>query len=61
MTNGLFHVRYPVKAYKGYLDRPIERIGLKPDFVVRQNVQDLVKGRDTVLEAARSYLIEQSQ
>lgn len=61
MINGLYHVRYPVKAYKGYLDRPIERIGLTPDVVVRQSAADLAIGRDTVLEAARTYLIEQSK
>jgi len=58
LKNGLYKVRFPVKAYKGYLDRPIERIGLVPDVPVRQNTQDLIKGRDTVLEAARQYLLE---
>ncbi|GAH08364.1 unnamed protein product [marine sediment metagenome] len=57
MTNGLYHVRYPVKAYKGYLDRPIERIRLIPDFDLRQNAVDLANGRDTVLESARKYLL----
>jgi len=31
LKNGLYKVRYPVKAYRGHLDRPIERIGLQPD------------------------------
>ena len=57
-TNGLFNVRYSVKAYRGFLDRPIERRGLEPDVSLRQNAADLVKGRDTVLEAARNFLLQ---
>jgi len=57
LTNDLYKVRYPVKAYKGYLDRPIERRGLEPDFPVKQNAQDLAAGRDTVLEAAKRYFL----
>jgi carboxyl-terminal processing protease len=57
LTNGLFKVRYPVKAYKGSLDRPIERRGLEPDVPVRQSARDLAAGRDTVLEAAKRYLL----
>lgn len=59
LTNGLFKVQYPVKAYRGYLDRPIERRGLEPDVLVRQNAGDLAAGRDTVLEMAKRYLLEQ--
>ncbi len=58
LTNGLFRVQYPVKAYQGYLDRPIERRGLEPDVVVTPNAQDLADGRDTVLETAKKYLLE---
>ena len=58
LKNGLYAVTFPVKAYTGYLDRPIERRGLEPDVPLRQNAQDLAAGRDTVLEAARRYLVE---
>jgi len=61
LKNGLFKVSFPVRAYTGYLDRPIERVGLVPDVLVRQNAQDLVERRDTVLEAARQYLLEDSR
>ena len=60
LTNGLFKVRYPVKAYRGFLQRPIERRGLEPDVPVRQNARDLAVGRDTVLEAAKRYLLERT-
>lgn len=56
LKNGLYAARYPVKAYTGFLDRPIERRGIEPDFAVVQTATDLVAGTDTVLEAARSYL-----
>ena len=58
LKNGLYKVRFPVKAYKGYLDRPIERFGLKPDVPIFQNAQDLIERRDTVLQAAKQYLLE---
>ncbi len=58
LKNGLYAVTFPVKAYTGYLDRPIERRGLEPDVPLRQNAQDLAAGRDTVLEAAKRYLVE---
>ena len=54
-------VTFPVKAYRGFLDRPIERRGLEPDVPLRQTAEDLAAGRDTVLEAARRYLLERSQ
>jgi carboxyl-terminal processing protease len=57
LVNGFYHVRFPVKAYRGYLDRPIERHGLEPDVRLKQNAEDLAAGRDTVLEAARGYLV----
>ncbi|MHC4715295.1 MAG: carboxypeptidase-like regulatory domain-containing protein, partial [Planctomycetota bacterium] len=58
LKNGLYKVRFPVKAYKGFLDRPIERRGLEPDVPIRQRAADLAAGRDTVLEAARSFLVD---
>jgi C-terminal processing protease CtpA/Prc len=58
LTNGLFRVQFPIKAYTGYLDRPIERTGLVPDVPLMQNARDLAQGRDTVLEAARQYLLQ---
>lgn len=57
VAGGLFQVTYPVKAYTGFLDRPIERLGIEPDEPIRQNAHDLSRGVDTVLEAARKYLV----
>ena len=59
LKNGLHCVTFPVKAYTGFLDRPIERRGLEPDVPLRQNARDLASGRDTVLEAAKRYLLDQ--
>ena len=56
LTNGLYEVVIPVKAYTGFLDRPIERIGMEPDVAVRLNAADLARGRDTVLETAAAWL-----
>jgi len=61
LKNGHFKVRFPVKAYRGFLDRPIERRGLEPDEPVRQKAKDLARGRDTVLEAARAYLLAKTK
>jgi carboxyl-terminal processing protease len=58
LTNGLYSVVVPVKAYTGFLDRPIERRGLEPDVAVRCNSKDLAAGKDTVLEAAKRYLTQ---
>ena len=58
LKNGLYTVTFPVKAYTGFLDRPIERRGLEPDVPLRQNARDLAAGRDTVLEAAKRYILE---
>ena len=57
LTNGFYTVTFPIKPYAGFLDRWIERRGLEPDVPVRQNARDLAFGRDTVLEAAKSYLL----
>lgn len=59
LPNKLFRVTYSVKSYRGYLDRPIERRGLEPEVRVRQSATDLAEGRDTVLEAAKTWLIQQ--
>jgi C-terminal processing protease CtpA/Prc len=59
LSNGLYKVIVPVKAYTGFLDRPIERRGLEPDVAVRVSAADLAAGRDTVLETARQWLHEQ--
>jgi C-terminal processing protease CtpA/Prc len=56
LTNGLYKVRYPVKAYKGYLNRPIEHIGLKPDVPIKPNAADIASDKDTILQAAKKYL-----
>jgi C-terminal processing protease CtpA/Prc len=60
LTNGFYTVTFPVKPYSGFLNRWIERRGLEPDVPVRQKASDLAAGRDTVLEAARSYLVNLS-
>jgi C-terminal processing protease CtpA/Prc len=56
LTNGLYKVIVPVKAYTGFLDRPIELRGLEPDVPVRCNAKDLADGKDTVLETAKKWL-----
>jgi C-terminal processing protease CtpA/Prc len=56
LTDGLYRVVVPVKAYAGFLDRPIERRGLEPDVEVRCTASDLSRGRDTVAEAAAGWL-----
>jgi C-terminal processing protease CtpA/Prc len=56
LSNGLYKVVVPVKAYNGFLDRPIERRGLEPDVEVRCSAKDLSEGRDTVVEAAAHWL-----
>ncbi|MHC5009799.1 MAG: S41 family peptidase [Planctomycetota bacterium] len=61
LRNFKFRVRFPVKAYRGYLDRPIERLGLVPDVPLRQTAEDLREGRDTVLEAARRSLLAEGR
>ncbi len=61
LKNGLYTVRFAGKAYRGSLDRPIERRGVEPDVPLRQTVADLVARRDTVLEAARAHLLEQGK
>ena len=59
LTNGKFKVRYSVKGYTGFLSRMIERKGLIPDKPVQQSRADLIAGKDTVLEAAKVYLLKE--
>lgn len=56
VLGGTYRVIYSVKAYRGFLDRPIERIGIEPDVVVHHTAESIANGKDEVLEAARSYL-----
>jgi C-terminal processing protease CtpA/Prc len=59
LSNHLYKVRIPVKAYTGSLDRPIESKGLEPDVPVRYNAKALSEGKDTVLETAKKWLLTQ--
>lgn len=56
--NGLYKVTFPVKAYRGFLMRPIERRGLEPDVPLMPNAKDIVVDKDTVLEAAKQHLLK---
>jgi len=58
LKNGLYKVKYLIRLRTGFLDRPIERRGLEPDVEIKQTAEDLAEGRDTVLEAARQYLLK---
>jgi C-terminal processing protease CtpA/Prc len=58
LSNGMYRVEVPVKAYTGFLDRPIERRGLEPDVEVRCTARDLSRGRDTVVETAAAWLAQ---
>ena len=58
LANALYKVTFSVKAYDGFLGRPIERTGLEPDVSIRPNARDLANGRDTVAEAAVGWLKE---
>jgi RNA polymerase sigma factor (sigma-70 family) len=56
LSNGLYRIVVPVKAYAGFLDRPIERRGLEPDVEIRCSARDLARARDTIVEAAVKWL-----
>jgi C-terminal processing protease CtpA/Prc len=56
LKNGLYKVEFPVRAYNGFLNRPIERRGLEPDVEVRCDARDLAEGKDTVVETALRWL-----
>ncbi len=57
VLGGTYRVIYSVKAYRGFLDRPIERLGIEPDVVVPHKAESIAKGKDEVLAAARSHLL----
>ena len=57
LNNGLLKITFPVKPYRGFLDRIIEVRGLEPDVALRQTAADLAAGRDTVREAAIAWLL----
>ncbi len=56
LSNEMYKVQIPVKAYTGSLDRPIERRGIEPDVEVRCRASDLAGGRDTVAQSAIEWL-----
>jgi C-terminal processing protease CtpA/Prc len=58
LKNGLFIVNFSTRPRFGFLEKPIEYYGLAPDVSVRHNAADLAAGRDTVLEKAKTYLLE---
>jgi C-terminal processing protease CtpA/Prc len=58
LTNRIYKVVIPVKAYTGFLDRPIELRGIEPDVEVRSNAKDLAEWRDTVVQAASAWLAQ---
>jgi hypothetical protein len=60
LSNALYKVVVPVKAYTGFLDRPIERRGLEPDVEVRCTAKDLTEGRDTVVDTAARWVARES-
>ncbi len=60
LSNQLFKVRFVVKAYRGYLDRPLEGRGLEPDVKIAQTAADLAQGIDTVLKTATDHLRSQA-
>lgn len=57
LLNGYYKVRIPVRPYTAWAGRPIERRGIEPDEPVGYSAADIAAGRDTVLEAARAWLI----
>ena len=61
IKGGLFQVVLPIKPYRGFLDRVIERRGLEPDVTVMQTAGDLAAGRDTALETAQEYLQQEKE
>jgi RNA polymerase sigma factor (sigma-70 family) len=56
LADGMYKVEVPIKAYTGFLDRPIERRGLEPDVTVRPTAADLARGSDTVVATAVAWL-----
>lgn len=58
LENGLFKVRMSVKGYCGFLDRLIERRGIEPDVEVDYLASDIAIGKDSILDAAKEWLVE---
>jgi C-terminal processing protease CtpA/Prc len=56
ILGGAYRVTYSVKAYRGFLDRPIERLGIEPDIIVQHKAESIATGKDEVLAMARGYL-----
>ena len=61
LTNKKYKVKIPVKGYRGFLKRMIERRGLEPDVEVKYKASDIAAGKDTVLEAAKAWLEQQAK
>ena len=59
LPGGQWQVRYSVKLYRGFLDRPIERRGIEPDVPVSYTAADIAASEDTVLNAAIEWLREE--
>ena len=59
VLGGAYRVIYSVKAYRGFLDRPIERLGIEPNVVLYHTAESISQGKDEVLIAARKHLLEE--
>lgn len=59
LINGHYKVRIPVRPYTAWAGRPIERRGIEPDEPVSYSAADIAARRDTVLEAAKAWLVAQ--
>ncbi|TWU04058.1 S41 family peptidase [Neorhodopirellula pilleata] len=61
VLGGAYRVIYSVKPYRGFLDRPIERLGIEPDVVVHHTAESISQSKDQVLMAARRYLAKEKE
>ena len=50
------HFEIPSESYSSVVDKSNRRRGTRPKYAVRQSVDDLAKGRDTVLEFTRELI-----
>ena len=50
------HFEIPTESYSSVVDKSNRRRGTLPKYAVRQTVDDLAKGRDTVLEFTRELI-----
>ena len=57
LLDGKYGVQVSIRGYHGYLDRMIESRGLEPDVPIKPNAADIAVGHDTVLEAAKDFLL----